>query len=274
LVIGLALVVPPVSMRAQDTGPMRVPEPDKLPPPMRPERPEPPPLAPDEIIRRFAAREEAMARAIRGYTFQKEVRVQEIGPDRKPSGQFDVAYEERIAPDGKISEKMTRRQPSTLQHFDLQRGDTDLVAASPIFPFTTAMIPKYDITYGGKQPLDELTTYYFTVKPRAVERSRAYFSGVIWVDVQDLVIVKTIGKWVTELGDVTAGDLPFTLFETYRQQFSKELWFPAYSRSDEIFEAGGAHIPIRITVKWSDFTLAGSTPVTDAAPAGNSSDAK
>ena len=36
------------------------------------------------------------------------------------------------------------------------------------------------------------------MKPRAVERAHAYFSGVVWVDVQDLVIVKTMGKWVTE----------------------------------------------------------------------------
>ena len=60
------------------------------------------------------------------------------------------------------------------------------------------MLPKYEITYGGKQPLDELSAYFFTVKPRAVERAHAYFSGVVWVDVQDLVIVKTMGKWVTE----------------------------------------------------------------------------
>ena len=101
------------------------------------------------------------------------------------------------------------------------------------------MLPKYEITYGGKQPLDELSAYFFTVKPRALERAHAYFSGVVWVDVQDLVIVKTMGKWVTETGDVTASDLPFTVFETYRQQVGKNLWFPAYSRSDETFQAGG-----------------------------------
>jgi hypothetical protein len=128
------------------------------------------------------------------------------------------------------------------------------------------MLPKYEITYGGKQPLDDLSTYYFTIKPRAVERARAYFSGVVWVDEQDLVIVKTMGKWVNELGDVTASDLPFTVFETYRQQVGKNLWFPAYARSDETFESGNAHVPIRIIVKWTDFKPLENAPSTDSAP--------
>ena len=140
------------------------------------------------------------------------------------------------------------------------------MAPTPFFPLTTAMLPKYEITYGGKQPLDELTTYFFTIKPRAVERAHAYFSGVVWVDVQDLVIVKTMGKWVTELGDVTASDLPFTVFETYRQQVGKYFWFPSYARSDESFQSGNVSVPIRVIVKWTDFTAVEGAPVTDSPP--------
>jgi hypothetical protein len=262
----LTLAFAPGLLRAQDAGPMRPPESDKLPVALPSSKPELPPLPPDEIIRRFAAKEDEMVRAIKGYTFQKDVRVQELGPDRKPAGQFDVVTQLRVAPDGKMYEKMLSRQPSTLQHLDLQRGDNDLVAPAPMFPLSTAMLPKYVITYGGKEPLDELNTYYFMVKPRAVERGRAYFSGVVWVDAQDLVIVKTIGKWVTETGDVKAGDLPFTLFETYRQPVGKNLWFPAYARSDETLEAGGARIPIRIIVKWTDYAPQASAPPSETTP--------
>jgi len=93
------------------------------------------------------------------------------------------------------------------------------------FPLTTSQLPKYEITFQGKQPLDELSTYIFAVKPRALDRAHAYFSGVVWVDEQDMVIVKTMGKWVTETGDVTSPMLPFAVFETYRQQVGKNLWF-------------------------------------------------
>jgi hypothetical protein len=264
--LALFFVAAPASLRAQAAGPMQPPESTKFPAPPPPSKPEPPTVAPDEIIRRFAAKEDEMVRAIKGYTFQKDVRVQEIGPDNKPTGQLEVITQLRISPEGKLYEKPVSRQPSTLHTLDLQRGDSDLLAPMPMFPLTTAMLPKYEIKYGGKQPLDELSTYYFTVKPRALERAHAYFSGVVWVDQQDLVIVKTMGKWVTETGDVTASDLPFTVFETYRQQVGKNLWFPAYSRSDDTIQAGD--VPIRVIVKWSDFTPLASAPATDSpAPA-------
>jgi len=87
---------------------------------------------------------------------------------------------------------------------------------------------------------------------------------VVWVDQQDLVIVKTMGKWVTETGDMTASDLPFTVFETYRQQVGKNFWFPGYSRSDETFESGSTKVPIRVIVKWSNFTPLSDAPVADS----------
>jgi hypothetical protein len=272
--LALVLAAAPALIRAQAAGPMQPPESTKFPAPPPPSKPEPPTLPPDEIIRRFAAKEDEMLRAIMGYTFQKDVRLQEIGPDNKPTGQLEIVTQLRITPEGKFYEKPVSRQPSTLHYLDLQRGDSDLLAPTPLFPLTTAMLPKYVITYGGKQPLDELSAYYFTVKPRAVERARAYFSGVVWVDAQDLVIVKTMGKWVTEIGDVTASNLPFTVFETYRQQVGKNLWFPAYSRSDDTIQSGDGSVPIRVIVKWSDFTPQAGAPATASPPVANPSDNK
>jgi hypothetical protein len=272
--LAFILAATPASLRAQGAGPMQPPESTKFPAPPPPSKPEPPTLPPDEIIRRFAANEDEMVSAIRGYTFQKDVRVQEIGPDNKPTGQVEIVTQLRIAPDGKMYEKPVSRQPSTLHSLDLQRGDSDLLAPTPMFPLTTALLPKYEITYGGKQPLDELSAYFFTIKPRAVERAHAYFSGVVWVDAQDLVIVKTMGKWVTELGDVTASDLPFTVFETYRQQVAKNLWFPAYSRSDDTIQSGDTRVPIRVIVKWTDFTSQTSAPAVDSPAMAKPSDNK
>ena len=187
--LAVLLSAAPAALRAQTAGPMQPPESTKFPAPPPAAKPEPPTLPPDEIIRRFAAHEDDMVRAIRGYTFQKSVRVQEFGADNRPAGQLEIVTQLRFSPDGKMYEKPVSRQPSTLHALDLQRGDSDLLAPAPMFPLTTAMLPKYVITYGGKEPLDELNTYFFTVKPRAVERAHAYFSGVVWVDAQDLVIV-------------------------------------------------------------------------------------
>lgn len=265
--VTLLLGAAPGLLRAQAAGPMEPAPSIKFPPPPPAAKPDPPTLPPDEIIRRFAAKEDEMVRAIKGYTFHKDVRIQEF-PRNAPSGQLEIVSQQTVTPDGRLTEKPLSRQPSTLHVLDLQRGDDGLLAPAPMFPLTTAMLPKYEIIYGGKQPLDELSTYYFTIKPRALERAHAYFSGVVWVDTTDLVIVKTMGKWVTETGDVMAADLPFTVFETYRQQVGNNLWFPAYARSDDSVPGGNGDVPIRVTVKWTDFTPAGLTPPADSsAPA-------
>jgi len=250
----MLLVASTAPARAQDGGPMAPPASTRFPTPPPPVKPEPPSIPPVEIIRRVAVKEDEMVRAIMGYSFEKSIVVQEIGANNKPTGQLEIVTQEMFTPDGKMMEKPVRRPPSTLHYMDLERGDSDVDMATPMFPLTTAQLPKYEITFGGKQPLDELSAYFFTVKPRALERAHAYFSGVVWVDEEDFVIVKSIGKWVTELGDVTASGLPFAVFETYRQQVGKNLWFPAYSRSDEMFQAGDNHVPIRMVIRWSAFT--------------------
>ncbi len=250
----------PFALRAQDAGPMQPRASTKFPTPPPPATPEAPSIPPEEIIRRFAAKEDEMVRAILGYTFQKSVRIQEIGPDNKPTGQLEIITQEWISPDGKLMAKPLQRPPATLHKLDIERGDSDLLAATPLFPLTTSQLPKYEISFGGKQPLDELSAYFFIVKPRALDRAHAYFSGTVWVDEQDLVIVKLIGKWVTETGDVTSSVLPFSVFETYRQQVGKNLWFPAYSRSDDTADVGGVSVPVRAIIRWSDFKPVSSGP--------------
>jgi hypothetical protein len=260
--------------RAQEAGPMRPPTPaaPTFSAPSVENKPEPPPMPPEEMIRRFAAKEDEMVRAILGYSFQKSVRLEEVGPDNKSAGQVEIVTQQSAGPDGKLNEKAVRRTESTLHYLKVQRGDPDLVAPAPLFPLTTSQLSKYEITFQGKQPLDELNAYIFDVKPRALDRAHAYFSGVVWVEEQDLVIVKTIGKWVTETGDVTSAVLPFTVFETYRQQVGKKQWFPAYSRSDESIMEGDIRVPIRIIIRWTGFTPLASAPPAATPPAAGPAD--
>jgi hypothetical protein len=64
----------------------------------------------------------------------------------------------------------------------------------------------------------------------------------------------------------SVAQLPFSLFETYRENVDGKFWFPNYSRSDETLNQKGLAIPVRITIKWTDFKPAAATPAA-AAPA-------
>jgi hypothetical protein len=140
-----------------------------------------------------------------------------------------------------------------LHYTELEPDVLEIISQIPILPFGTAQLPKYNITYQAAEPVDDLMTYVFQVTPRQVSRTAAYFSGVIWVDDRDYAVVKTFGKWVTETGDVTMGELPFSFFETYRQYVANKFWMPAYARSDGFLAKNGARVPIRLTIRWEEF---------------------
>ena len=64
------------------------------------------------------------------------------------------------------------------------------------FALTTAELPLYNVQYVGKERVDELDCYVFSVKPRSTrgERLGRFFEGRLWVDDQDLQIVRTVGR--------------------------------------------------------------------------------
>ena len=135
----------------------------------------------------------------------------------------------------------------------------NFVDAAPLFPFTTSQLPKYDITYLGTQPLDELSVYIFNVTPRALDRAHAYFSGVVWVDQQDSSIVKTIGKWVSETGDVTSTGASVYHVRNLPGRSGQEEVVPHVFAIGFLLRSGNTHVPIRMITQWSKY-MKGTLP--------------
>jgi len=240
-----------------------------------PEPPAPPSLPEEEIIRRFTQKEDEYLMTRARYTYRRTVRVEEFGQDGKPAGEYILVTEPARDADGKMYEKVVERPKSTLAHFFLQSEDLEGLQRVPPFPLTTGQLSKYNLKYLGKEQVDEVNCYIFQVKPKSVERQKAYFDGVVWVDAQYLEVVKTYGRWMTDLGDMRViPNLPFSLYETYRENVEGKYWFPNYSRSDATMDLkNGAQIPVRIVIKWEDFKpLPAAAPA--AAPAATSAPAK
>jgi hypothetical protein len=170
-------------------------------------------VQPEEIIKKFAAKEADFAKARENYTYRQSVKIQELSPSGAPEGQYEIISDIIFSSDGKRTEKVIRAPVSTL-HLLLDPGDEqDLRNVQP-FVLTTTQIPEYDIRYLGKQKVDEISCYQFSVKPKKLEKGKRYFEGEIWVDDRDLQIVKTYGKGVGLLK--RGADNQYPRFETYR----------------------------------------------------------
>lgn len=251
------------------TGPLTLPKPpDVVRLPNRP-APEKAPMPPEEIIRRFSQQEDVLSLALGDFTYRKTIRLEEMGPDGRPAGRAEVITQMTVEADGSRRPRSVGRPESTLRFAGLEPDVLEVVGRIPMFPLATAQLPKYDITYQASEPVDDLTTYVFKVTPRQLDRTSAYFSGVIWIDDRDFAIVRSYGKWVTESGDVTLPELPFTLYETYRQYVANKYWMPAYTRSDGFIGGGDTQVAIRLTIRWENYrpVAAGNAPAAPVPPA-------
>src|SRR5271154_5457569 len=234
--------------------------------------PGPPPIPEQEIIKKFAANEDVMKRIFETYTFQETIRLDE---QTDPGGQFSVTGYMYMKLDGQRYFRVEKPPESTLKlmHFSLE--DVRALSTIPLFPLTSEEIGNYNFVYAGQEKLDQLTTYIFQVKPKLLSRKKRLFEGVIWIDDHDFAIVKSYGKFVSELeGNGTA--LPFTMFETYRENFQEKYWLPTYTRSDDYFKSeGNEDMPLRLVVRSTDFKVhtaaADPSRATTAAPAADSS---
>ena len=207
---------------------------------------------PEEIIRKFAAKEAEFSKARERYTYRQTLKIQELSPSGQVQGQHEMVSDIIFSAEGKRTERVTRAPVSTL-HLLLDPGDEqDLRNVQP-FVLTTDELPKYEIRYLGKQKADEIPCYQFAVKPKKLEKGQRYFEGEIWVDDRDFQIVKTFGKGVGLLKK--SDDNQYPRFETYREQIDGKYWFPTYTRVDDVLHFKNMDQRLRMTVKYEDYKM-------------------
>ncbi len=213
----------------------------------------PPKLPPKVIIQRFAANEEKYKEAYQTFGYVQTILVQEMGEQSGgPTGSFGVKAEVYLKSNGQRYERLLGQTTSTLSDLQLSAQDLEVLADLPMFPLAGKSADQYTFTYRGTDRVDKLMTYVFRVKPKHPVVGQPYFSGVIWVDNQDLSIVKSYGEFVTGRRR-TKGALPFHFFDTYRENIQGKYWFPTYIRSDDIVHAGENQLPVRLIIRSTDF---------------------
>jgi hypothetical protein len=213
-------------------------------------------LAPEEVIQKFAAKEAAFRKAREDYTYRQSVKVEELDGSGNVEGKWEEVQDVTFGPNKQREEKVTYAPMNTLHFLLLTPQDLqDLRSVQP-FVLTTDEIGKYDIQYGGKEKLDEINCYKFSVKPKKLLKGERYFEGDIWVDDQDLQIVKTYGKGVGLLK--RNEDNQFPRFETYREQIDGKYWFPTYTRANDTLHFRDSNQRIRMVVKYENYKRFGS----------------
>jgi hypothetical protein len=223
-----------------------------------------PAIAPEEIIRQFAARESEFQKALNHYTYRRAARVQTIDDDNKVDGEYYQIDDVLFDPIGKRFEKTVYAPESTLQRVQMSPSDLQEIQHGDFFVLTTEMIGQYNVKYVGRQKVDEVDCYVFDVAPKMIEKKHRSFDGRIWVDATGLQIVVTNGRRSPEGARKHNQDL-HPSFMTWRQQVDGHDWFPVYIKGEGVlhFSGGAGHmaqnVHIRDTVKYTDYKQFGAT---------------
>jgi hypothetical protein len=223
-----------------------------------------PPVPPEEIIKKFAARESEFRRAFENYTYTRTVKLETIADDGHPDGAYQQVTEISYDSKGAKLEHVTFAPADTLQRIQMSPADISDIEHRLPFVLTTEDLPEYNVSYVGRQKVDDLDTYVFDVAPKQIVKNHRYLQGRIWVDQRDLQIVVLNAKNVPD--DLRKGhedlSLPFT---TYREQVDGQYWFPTYSKADGILHFSGGNgylgedVHLRQLVRYSNYKRFGSS---------------
>ncbi len=226
-----------------------------------------PSVPPDQIITQFSAKETEYKAALGQYTYQRIAKIDTIDDDtHKITGEWYEVDDVTFRPDGGRMEKVVDAPPSTLDQGGLMMSPTDLQDIEHGYPFvlTTEDVPKYNITYVGREKVDALNCYVFDVTPKKIEKNQRYLDGRIWVDAKDLQIVVTDGHMVPDDTKRGQEDL-HPPFMTWRQQIDGHYWFPVYTKGEGILHFTGGYgsmdqdVHIREVVKYANYKRFGSS---------------
>jgi hypothetical protein len=118
---------------------------------------EPPSQPVDEIIKRFGDREAEFKKERDNYTYTQAFAIQTVDDQSgMVDGEYRMTSDIIFTPEGKRFEKVTFAPPDSLQRISISQQDLDDIRNVQPFVLTTAELPKYNVTYVGRQQVDEL----------------------------------------------------------------------------------------------------------------------
>ncbi len=212
-------------------------------------KPDPTPEQVQDIIKKFTQKETEFAKARENYTYRQTVKLTETAP---AGGSYEIVEEVSFDDRNRRTSRVTYSPVQSLEYIVMTKEDEEDIRNIFPFVFTNDTVDQYNVIYKRREQLDEIPCYVFSISPKELTKDRKrYFAGDIWVDDQDLQIVKTFGKGVGF--QKKNEDQQFAKFETYREQIDGKYWFPTYTYADDTLNFRDSSQRIKVVVKYDHY---------------------
>jgi len=210
-------------------------------------------LSPEEIIRQFSTKETQFYEAWKEYSYHQTAEVRVVDVNGMPKREKMTIISDIVFKDNGVREVRVLRRAGDLQSVVFTLRDEEVINNLQPFALTDKELPLYNLGFEGKQQIDELNCYVFSVKPKSLSGNKLYFEGKIWVDDQDLQIVRTVGKPVPQKKNEQ-----FPAFETIRQMIDGKYWFPVWTHADSKLQFQRDTVHLEETITYEKYQRFGS----------------
>jgi hypothetical protein len=203
---------------------------------------------PEQIIKQFSEKESEFYDAWMRYTYTQTAVIKVLSVDNVPVQEAMMLVSEVVFNDDGSREIHAVERRGRLKSIKETPEDEEIIYNLNPFALTSKELPSYDLKYQGKERIDELDCYVFSVKPKSTKGDKIYFEGKIWVDDVDLQIVRTVGRAVPQ-----TRDNKFPEFETLRQVIDGKYWFPVWTHADEVLRFPGQDVRVEETITYEGY---------------------
>jgi hypothetical protein len=203
-------------------------------------------LSPQEILRAAAENGKLALAALREYTCFTELTIETVSQADTITGKYYRLIEVSFDRDGNRQERNIETTSTLPKDVYIGVSSANNLIRVYQFTITPETLDRYEFSYVGREQVDELSTHVFDVQPKVKipgsdKIQERYMRGRVWIDDQDMSLVKVTGEALPEQrGRRTPR------FETYFQNQDK-YWFPSYSSGDDRIQVG--KYPTRVMVK-------------------------
>jgi hypothetical protein len=208
--------------------------------------------SPSQILSAAAGRGKALVAALRGYSYYAEVTIQTVSQADTITGKYYRFSQISFDRNGNRQEKVLENNSTLPEDIYIGAEAADNLTRVYQFIITPETFIQYELNFVGREPIDELSTLVFDVKPKnrvpgTNKSHERYLKGRVWIDDRDLCVVKVVGEVLPEQrGHRTPK------FETYFQNYDR-FWFPAYSSAVDSIRVDGYFNQVVVNVRFTGY---------------------
>ncbi|HEU4389726.1 MAG TPA: hypothetical protein VFV34_18115, partial [Blastocatellia bacterium] len=207
---------------------------------------------PQEILSKVTENGTQVIRALLDYTYYAELTIETVSQADTINGKYYRFSQISYDSEGRRQERIFEDKSTLPKNTHIGTNAANNMVRVYQFIMTPETLTQYELNYVGRETVDELRTYVFDVRPKIKlpdpeKSTERFLRGRVWIDDQDLQVVKVAGE---ALPEQSAHRTP--KFETVFQNHDR-YWFPAYTSADDAIRVGDRYSRVIVTVRFTSY---------------------